>query len=122
MDKNARDWWEQAEADLDTAKSVGKYYVVVIFAQQAAERALKALFLLKKGTVPPKIHDLVELCNLVNAPDSIKKEAADLSQTYIMSRYPGAAPEIPVKFYNKEKAERFLREAEVIVKWARKQS
>src|SRR3989344_2787694 len=121
MDKDSKDWWMQAEADLETAKSIGKYYAVVIFAQQAAEKALKALFITKNRKTPPKIHDLVELCSLVQAPDAIKKEAADLSQTYLMSRYPGAAPEIPAKFYTKEKAEHFLHEAEVIVAWAQKQ-
>jgi len=124
MDKNVQDWWRQAEADLDTAifnLNGKKYYASVIFAQQAAEKALKALFFVNKAATPPKIHDLVELCNLVNAPDEIKKEAADLSQTYLMSRYPGAASEIPVKFYTKEKAARFLHEAEVIVAWVKKQ-
>ena len=47
MDKNVQDWWRQAEADLDTAifnLNGKKYYASVIFAQQAAEKALKALF------------------------------------------------------------------------------
>jgi len=52
MRKEVSRLWEQALEDLDTAKKlleVEKYYASVFFAEQAVEKALKALFIKKKG-------------------------------------------------------------------------
>ena len=106
MDKDVSDWWRQTEADIDSARfalSGEKYYVVVIFAQQSAEKALKTIYLLRHNELSPKIHDLVELCALVSAPAEIVEQANELSGTYFSSRYPGAAPKIPVDYYNERK-------------------
>ncbi|MBI4983510.1 HEPN domain-containing protein [Candidatus Woesearchaeota archaeon] len=116
-------WLDQAEADFKTAKDnirSRNYYASVIFSQQCAEKGLKALFILIKKEVPPKIHDLVELGRLIQAPPEIVSPASALSGTYFSSRYPDAIPEIPAKYYTKEKAEQHLKEAEVILRWASK--
>lgn len=50
MENAVKDWFLQTEADLDSAEynlAGGKYYAAVIFAQQAAEKALKAVYILK---------------------------------------------------------------------------
>ena len=123
MDRDVKDWWRQTEADIDSARFAlhgEKYYVTVIFAQQAAEKALKTIFLRRNNKLPPKIHDLVELCALISAPSDIVQRARELSSTYFSSRYPGAAPKIPVDYYNQKKAAFFLQCAEVVVVWARK--
>ncbi len=123
MDKEAENWLEQAKEDLITAKVLlGKkrYYAVVIFSQQSAEKSLKAVFVFLKKKIPPKIHDLAELSRLVEAPQNIFSQSEKLTVTYFSSRYPGAAPEIPAKFYTKEKAEHHLKEAEVILEWSKR--
>ena len=120
MRQEVKDWLEQALADLDKAKvlfQAKRYDGVVVFAQQAAEKALKALYILHAEKIPPKIHDLVELCAKVKAPNKIILIAENLSGTYFFSRYPGAAPLIPVKFYTLDKAKKHLSEAEVILQW-----
>ena len=117
-------WLEQAQEDLITAKALfekRRYYAVVIFSQQSAEKALKAIFVSLNQKVPPKIHDLAELSRLVSAPSNIFSQSEKLTVTYFSSRYPGAAPEIPAKFYTKEKAEHHFKEAEVILQWAEKE-
>ncbi len=120
MKTEVKDWLEQALADLDKARvllDAKRYDGVVVFAQQAAEKALKALHIFIYETIPPKIHDLVELCSKVKAPQDVIPSAENLSGTYFFSRYPGAAPVIPVKFYTLVKAKKHLQEAEVILRW-----
>ena len=118
MEREVGSWFEQAQEDYITAKvcfKKGRYYAAVLFSQQSAEKSLKAVHSFLKGRLPPKIHDLVELSRLVNAPQSVFSNSEKLTVTYFSSRYPGAAPEIPARFYTKEKVEHHLREAEVIL-------
>ena len=123
MEKEVSDWWEQTRADLKTARDLivsRNYYASVSYAQQAAEKALKTLYFLLYQKTPPKIHDLIELSRLVKASSEICSSAEKLSATYFSSRYPGAAPEIPVRYYTEEKAQLHLHEAEVILQWVGK--
>lgn len=124
MKEEVKNWWEQAKADLKTAKdtlAIKNYYASVQFSQQSAEKGLKAVYILLKNRLPPKIHDLIELCRLINAPQEVLLLAGKLTVTYLPSHYPGVAPVIPVKYYSKEKAETHLKEAEVILQWLQKQ-
>ena len=91
------------------------------FAQQVAEKGLKALYIARKQNLPPKTHDLVELCRLTKASETITRTAGRLTIVYLPSHYPGVAPVIPVKFYGLEKAETHLAEAQEILTWAQKQ-
>ncbi len=121
MRNSVLQWLEQAKADFKTANdniTSKNFYASVIFFQQCAEKSLKAVYILLEGKTPPKIHDLVELGRLVSAPEDILAKAAKLTVTYFTSRYPDAAPEIPVKYYTREKAEEHKKEAEVILQWA----
>ena len=78
-----------------------------------------SVFFVKKK-LPPKIHDLVELCRLIEAPQELFGSAEELSVSYLVSRYPGVAPEIPVKYYTKIKASALLNKAMEVVTWAGK--
>ena len=56
--------WEQALEDLKTAEvliDADRYYASVFFSQQAAEKALKALYIEVKKELPPKTHSLIRL-------------------------------------------------------------
>jgi len=71
-------------------------------AQQAAEKALKAL-LVHRGVVPPKVHDLTELAARTGAPSEVKDACKALSPAYLEARYPdvpasaGPAPPLIAK-------------------------
>lgn len=120
MQKEVQDWLEQAKADLKTSKDMittQNYYARVSFSQQAAEKALKAVLVSKTQEAPPKIHDLLELARKIKAPKVVVEAASKLTVTYFSSRYPGTAPDIPVRYYTKLKAETHLKEAEVILEW-----
>jgi len=69
MRKESIRLWEQAQEDFDTADKllgVSKYYAAVFFSEQAAEKALKVMYLEKKRRVA-FTHDLVELAEELQA-------------------------------------------------------
>ena len=120
MQENIKQWLDQAKADFTTARhcfTSKDYYAAVVFSQQCAEKVLKALYISNTGKLPPKVHDLVELGRLVDAPNEVYLLAEKLTVTYFSSRYPGAVSEIPAKFYDKKKASVHLKEAKVILQW-----
>lgn len=123
MEKNVKDWFDIAESDLKAARhslESKDYYVCAFLAQQAAEKALKAVFLNMHKDAPPKIHDLEFLAEKVKAPEEIIMESIKLGRTYLISRYPGTGAEIAPKYFNKKISEEHLKEAEVVIKWCKK--
>jgi len=124
MEKTVKEWLDQAKADMKTARdniTLKNYYASVMFSQQVAEKGLKALYIARKQNLPPKTHDLVELCRLTKASETITRTAGRLTIVYLPSHYPGVAPVIPVKFYGLEKAQTHLAEAQEILTWVQKQ-
>ena len=104
----------RAKADIRLA---GVYLEDLCFdAQQAAEKAIKAL-LIQRGVDFPYVHDLARLLTLLEEtgekiPASIKKAEA-LTKYAVVSRYPGLAE--PVTRTEHKKA---VAIAEVVVRWA----
>ncbi|MGQ9702740.1 MAG: HEPN domain-containing protein [Bacteroidales bacterium] len=117
----AKDWFEQAKGDLKHAQSSLEYgdYAWACFAcQQAAEKALKALYM-KYNSIAWG-HSAVEL--LESLPSGIKPEteliekAKILDKYYIPTRYPNAHPSGPAfKFYTKEEAEEAIKICEEVI-------
>lgn len=88
-------WLDFATYDLKTAKwnLEGKIYTSCCYAaQQAAEKALKAL-ILAKGKVIPKVHSLDRLISELKSfgvnVSEIEKDTQALDKYYISTRYPG---------------------------------
>ncbi|MFH0701364.1 MAG: HEPN domain-containing protein [Candidatus Woesearchaeota archaeon] len=124
MNKDAEMWIEQAEEDYRSATLNFKsktFYVTAFLCQQAAEKALKAVYIYQNNKLAPKIHDLTELCRQTKTPEEIILIASRITSAYIFSRYPGAAPEIPSKFYNSVLAQEYLDKTKIILKWTKKQ-
>ena len=92
-----REWLHKAETDLQAAEALltrdsPLLYPSCFFAQQAAEKYLKA-FLVRNQTYFPKTHDLDEILDLV---ESVNSELASslrgviaLTQYAVETRYPG---------------------------------
>src|SRR3989338_4223532 len=83
-------WISSGEEDLDVAKSNlenGKLRAAGFFAQQAAEKSLKALYI-KKFKQLYKVHDLVILARKVGAPQEILEICDELEPLYTATRYP----------------------------------
>ena len=114
-----REWLNRARSNLARAKGKrkGVYLEDLCFdAQQAAEKAIKAL-LIKLNVNFPYVHDLAELLTLVEkasepVPEPIKR-AEELSRFAVFTRYPGIGPAIKEKEYGET-----VEIAARVVKWA----
>jgi len=121
MRKESVRLWEQAEEDLDTADKllgVRKYYASVFFSEQAAEKALKVMYLERKRRVA-FTHDLVELAEELGAPENVFHAAAELSPDYLTTRYPDAANAVPAKLYDEASAEMHLKLSREVLQWVK---
>jgi len=123
MREEVRRLWLQALEDLKTAEvllKAGRYYASVFFAQQAAEKALKALYTYLRGELPPLTHNLLELLRRLGVDsEDLIDAAADLTPEYIVTRYPNAASGIPAELYNERSAREHLEKARLIVNFCR---
>ena len=90
MERSA-DWMDQAQGDLEHAKSDlerGFYDWACFSAQQASEKAVKAVFH-KQGAEAwgHSVADLLEeLASSQPVPDGLKEVALELDKTYIPAR------------------------------------
>ncbi|MGH7771918.1 MAG: HEPN domain-containing protein [Candidatus Binatia bacterium] len=119
--EDPREWLNRARSNLIQArtKRKGVYIEDLCFnAQQAAEKAIKAL-LIKLDVDFPYVHDLAELLTLVEqtgqaVPESIKR-AERLSRFAVFTRYPGVGAHVKQREYRDS-----VEIAERVVKWAEK--
>ena len=84
-------WLRYADDELETARVTlagGRWGATSFHAQQAVEKALKALWLEQKSAEPPRVHDLVHLAEEVSLPSQWNEELDALSRVYIVARYP----------------------------------
>lgn len=121
MRKVTEELWAQARADFATAsllKEVGTYYAAVFFAQQAAEKSLKAACLqgfqkIQRG------HNLIAIADFMQAPIDVMDCAAELNSDYFAALYPEAAGGIPCRMYDNASADHHLACSERILQWAK---
>jgi len=113
------DWLRYARSDLELARVVRPDEVLFeglcFHAQQAAEKALKAV-LIAKGVPPPKTHNIRALLDLL--PQEIIttqeiEDAASLTDYAVTSRYPGDFESVDEEEYKET-----VRLAENVVLWA----
>ena len=119
-----RDWWTQAQADLRHAQYAlegGHYEWACFAAQQAGEKALKAL--LEFHGYRSFGHVLTHLLHAlkdagITVPDDVVNRAKILDKFYIPTRYPnGLAAGAPTEFYTQEEAQHALSCAEEILRF-----
>jgi HEPN domain-containing protein len=108
-------WMEKAEKDLRRAEfllSVNDFEDCAFHAHQAAEKALKALYIFKFKRLW-KIHDLEMIALSLKARNTIIEISRKLNPHYIETRYP---TEIE---YNREVAENAVNNAKKVIKWVK---
>lgn len=119
----ARAWLEQAEADLRAAEdsaAAGHPEWSCFQAQQAGEKALKAL-LFARGRTSIRTHSLRRLVRASVADDiavgDLDDDARLLDQHYILTRYPNGLDEemAPAAYYEPKDATACLRSARSIL-------
>ena len=125
MAERARDWFRQAEADLRHARYArdSQDYEWSAFAsQQAAEKAIKALFqrLHKEAWGHVLSALLGELPGETKPSADLIDRAKALDKHYIPTRYPnGFERGAPVDFYTRAEAEEAIKHAEAILEFCR---
>jgi HEPN domain-containing protein len=118
---NPPDWLRHAQSDLELARTRRNSRILIedlcFHAQQAAEKALKAVLVFK--SVPfMKTHNIRTLMDLLpeglNVPDEAK-EAPILTDYAVLTRYPGDLEPVTEEEYLEA-----VRIAEAMVRWAEK--
>jgi HEPN domain-containing protein len=128
MSNRSADWFRQAEADLRHARNsleIGDFEWSCFAAHQAAEKALKAVFL-KLGMDAWGHTITVLIGNLPKAaggpPETLVNYARMLDKYYIPTRYPnGFESGAPTDFYTAEEARNAIHQAEAILEFCRPQ-
>lgn len=100
-DSEAKIWLDYAEKDIKAAYALlnsGEFFPrqICFDAQQAAEKAIKAILVLENVKFP-KSHDLDYLRDLIPESWKIKETFPDLAELTIWaveSRYPGRTPDV----------------------------
>lgn len=121
--ERSQDWINEAEGDLEHAKSdltQGFYNWACFSAQQSAEKAVKAVF--QKMHVEAWGHSVSDLLQELSREQEVSKElieeALELDKAYIPTRYPNAHPSgSPRTRYIKAEAQRLINYAEEIFKF-----
>lgn len=119
------DWLRQAEADLRHARNAledGDYEWSCFAAQQAAEKALKAVVQAHGGEAWG--HSVTVLAGhlreKLEVPESLSNAARRLDKHYIPTRYPnGFDAGAPTDYYTAPEAEAAIGDAEMILEFAR---
>lgn len=123
MPNRARDWFAQAERDLEQARASqrdGRHEWACFAAHQAAEKAVKALHLHRGqeawGHLVARL--LRELP--VQVPGDMVEKAKVLDNAYVPSRYPNGHPEgAPFEHYGPIQSEEAIRFAGEIIEFVR---
>ena len=125
--RNAERWIRQAGYDLQQAERMleqGVFSYAAFFAEQAAQKSLKA-FLLSRGRRFVPVHSVAELAREAASLEGrfapLIDPARRLDRHYLTSRYPDALPEpaIPAEAYTRQDAEEAAATARSIVEIAR---
>ena len=122
-----RDWWDQSARDLSHAGHAledADYEWAAFAAQQAAEKALKALVMAHGGEAWGHLTTgLAEaLPPSISAPSDVLDAARRLDKHYIPARYPnGFADSYPGNLYTRGEAEQAIADATIVAGFCRRQ-
>lgn len=122
MVNEVKNWWRQAKDDLEKARDNFKgdhLDGAAFFAQQGVEKALKAILINKKGSFP-KIHDVVALSRMANAPEEIIDKCKVITPYYTETRYPDLSEIIPAEAFSKEEIIEVIKYSEEVLQWVKK--
>jgi HEPN domain-containing protein len=123
MPNRALDWLRQADRDFEQAMD-SRHEWACFAAQQAAEKAIKALHLHTGqeawGHVIAQL--LEELPETIDVPELLVEKGSVLDNFYVPSRYPnGHSTGAPFEHYSQLQSEVAIRHAREIIEFARAQ-
>lgn len=115
-------WVKTAEEDFEVGSNLvetGKIRHGLFFIHLAVEKILKACVCKNLKKTPPKIHNLIYLYELAGLEESTERQDAleALNRFCLEGRYPEQWPAIP----DIKEAKRYLKIAEQLTEWLKKQ-
>jgi HEPN domain-containing protein len=117
-------WVEQAEHDLGAARAnaaSGFSDIAVMLAEQAAEKAVKAVWIARRGVLAPRVHLVGQLLKELGAPADLAKAGTALARGYFAVRYPTFEDSAPFRVVEPGDAEVAIADAERVLAWAREE-
>jgi HEPN domain-containing protein len=117
------DWFRQAEADLRAAEdsiATAHYEWAAFQAQQAAEKAVKALVQFLHGAV--RGHSITEILQqlpaMIQAPGAVLDAARLLDKVYLTARYPnGFVSGTPSDYFTEKESRELIGHARSILEF-----
>ena len=115
-------WVRSAEEDFEVGSNLikaGKIRHGMFFIHLAMEKILKACVCKNQKKTPPKIHNLINLYELAGLEKNTERQDAlgALNRFCLEGRYPKQWPTIQ----DKKEAGRYLKMAEQLTEWLKKQ-
>ncbi len=123
MAERSEDWFKQAKRDLESARVLfkeGIYEWACFIAQQAAEKAIKAVYQKKGGEAwGHSVGELIKgLSDRIDVGAALINDARHLDRFYIPARYPsGWASGTPGEYITREDAENAICNSEKIIQF-----
>lgn len=116
-------WLAKAEEDIKSAKTMlesSHYTWCAFIGQQAIEKILKALYIKQIQKIPPYIHKLERLVELlkIELPTGLMQNLIHIDKYYIATRYPSYV--IKLNIENKKKCQDMFQKTKEIYQWLKK--
>jgi HEPN domain-containing protein len=125
MTDRSKDWFNQAQRDLEQAESSqaeGRHEWACFAAQQSAEKAVKALHLFLKQEAWGHVVDRLLKELPLTIPEDLIDKAKVLDGLYIPTRYANGHPEgAPFEHYGKIQSRDAIEYAREIIEFVRSQ-
>lgn len=121
MRKEAQNWIELAEYDLDTARQMlatGRYLYVIFLCHLALEKTLKAHVSEVTQTTPVKTHDLIYLIRkcAIDLPGPFLDFMGKINNASIPTRYPQDL-QSALRDYPEPVARDYLYQTQELIEW-----
>lgn len=122
----AQSWLEQAEFDLEASeasRAAGNFEWACFQAQQGAEKALKAYLYAagRRAIVSHSIYSLLNECEALDPDFAAIREARELDQFYLPTRYPNSLQgTTPHHFFGEEHALRCQSPARSVIEFVKR--
>ena len=122
IEEQVQAWMKQGEDELEKARILfehDKYDGAAVFAQQAAEKFLKALYIARFQVMPTRTHDIQILAMALGAPSELAAIGRPLTEDYFRAKYPDLAGAAPYEVFDANIANERIQQAEKIRDWVK---
>ena len=112
----------EAAQDLVTAgleQALGRHFACADVCNQATEKALQAVSIVRQGHRAPYNHDLAELGRALAVPAEYLPALTDLSRYHPETFYAHTTPELADDAVSAEEAATCITQAKLVLRWTR---